>query len=104
MNKIWHYGKDLKNGKALVKLSRRSNPVETKIPTRKSEVVDIYTALAGILLTGKNLMRVSRYFCSSHRKFHRFTFHSEISFTFPRMIGLDNEKQVIEFAKELFKE
>ncbi|PNX51839.1 MAG: hypothetical protein BV456_01805 [Thermoplasmata archaeon M8B2D] len=104
MDNVWHYGKKLENGNCLVKISRRKKPVETIIPESPDEIVDIYTALSGILLRSNNLIRVSGYFCSSHKKFHRFTFHQSITFSYPFMKGCDTEKEVIEFAKTLFKE
>ena len=102
MDEIWHYGKNLKNGKGLIKLSRRSKPVETIIPTNEKEITDIYSALAKILLTSQNLQRVSGYYCDNHRKFHRFTFHNQVSFTIPFMYGCDSKSEVINFAKSLF--
>lgn len=100
VDKLFHYGS--KNGKfGTIKISKRGKEITAKIPEKAEEIVDISTAIMAIILTGKNLMRVSGYKCTTHNKTHKFTFHSEISFSFPRMYGFDTEGDVISFAKEL---
>lgn len=106
MNKIWHYGKQVGVDKVLIQPTDIKSRKEVIYPNCAEDIVDIHVAIAYILKYPHNLQRVSGYKCAKHKKIHKFTFYSRITFfgRMPSIHGFDTPEEVIGFAKNLFKE
>ena len=98
MDRLWHHGQRNSDGTITLKVSKRSDPITVRIPTKWEEITSLESALA-FLLSGINLQRISG-FKDSEGKSRKYSF-SDCAGMIVGEYFFDTKMQVINWSRRI---